>query len=293
MFIYNENRMDHPISPKILRGPIVYTRNYDVLCLVCVSRDMIQPVTAISCHHGDSEAQNNLIAARGIIQRHPEINIMEIDFVLYGKELISSHDYTSDGIIKGSSLIEWIELVIIQHGRMLWVDLKPQELGLGTFFESWSTAKEEARVLFDLLREARSRYVIDIKDYVMVTSQDPAITKEIERGNSDGWRIVADIPHLKSYIWQYILPIGMHEGLNDWVFEEFVHHYDFSRHSVVAIDKTFFGHSLKRVFSFIRRTNIREGTTIILYTFKRGDPVVRSSRYHIVMQYDFHDDETQ
>lgn len=246
--------------------------------------------TAVSCHHGDIDRQNNLEAASLIMQENPDIDIMEIDFVLYNKELISSHDYSTEGILNGASLIEWVDLVILKHSHMLWIDLKPQALGLGTFLESWSTAKEEAIVLFGILREARERYrpVLDIRDFIMITSQDRAIIKEIERLNEGNeWRIVADIPHLQSYIWQYILPVGMQEQLNDAVFEYFVKQYDFSAHSVVAIDKSFFGHSLRRVFQFVRASTIKEGSTLILYNFAHDDPVVRSKYYDVVMQYDF------
>ena len=245
---------------------------------------MKKTVPSISCHHGDIDHQNNIEAAVYILHDNPDIDIMEIDFVLYGKELISSHDYSAHSILNGATLLEWIELVIIKEKKVLWIDLKPK-IDLSVFF--WSIAKEEVNCLSILLDEACSRWGIWIRPYILMTSQDPTITHEIEQTLSRNYQIVADIPNMSSYVWQDILPFGLQGWLDDSVYDHFMNRYDFSRHPIVAIDKSFFGHSVKRVLRFIYDSSIKEGTTIIIYNFKVGAPIVRDPLYNIVMQYDF------
>lgn len=240
-------------------------------------------IPRVSCHHGDSRDQNNLVSARRILHENPEIDIMEIDFVFYNNDLVSSHDYSAHGILHGSSLREWIEMVILRHKKILWIDMKP-DLSIGSFL--WPSVKEEVSCLFTILRSFKR----DIDNSLIITSQDPAITEEIA-GNTPvdiKWRqTAADIPNLSSYFWQFILSPGLQGWNDDSVYKYFANEYDFSPYSIVAIDKSFFGHNIDRVIRFITESNIGQGTTVILYNFKKGAPVIRSEYCNIVMQYDY------
>lgn len=242
----------------------------------------------IAAHHGDSRNQNNLEAARRVLETHPEIDIMEIDFILYCKELISSHDYTAEGVLNGSPLRDWIEMVVIQYGKTLWIDVKPL-IALSALF--WSIAEEVTACLYTILAEqalyAKQSHNITLRNYLFITSQDPAIKLELETRNKEGWLIAIDVPAMRSYIWQALLPPGLQEWLNDSIYNALTRNYDFSRDSIVAIDKTFFDGNLKRLFRFIETSNIQPGTTIILYTFDGDMPPLKSDQYHIVTQYDY------
>lgn len=241
----------------------------------------------IACHHGDSLNQNNLDAARRIMQKYPEITIMEIDFILYNDKLVSSHDYTSISILNGSLLEEWIDLVVVQYGKKLWIDLKPNVSVYALFY---SNAVDFARCLFERLEEKRdlTRNMIDIKPHIIISSQDTAIVEEVDLLNHQrGWRTLCDVPRLKRYIMQAFLPPGLQEWLNDMVYDELTFQYDFSGFNMVAIDKSFFDHDIQRLFRFIEKSNIKEGSTIILYNFKMNIAPLVHPKYNIVMQYDF------
>lgn len=235
----------------------------------------------ISCHHGDSSNQNNLVAASRILREYPEIDIMEIDFVFYNNDIVSSHDYSAHNILHGSSLSEWIEMVVIKHKKILWIDMKP-DLSIGAFL--WPSFKEEVACLFSILRSFKR----GIGNSLMITSQDPSITEEINNTPIDmKWPTATDIPYLSSYIWQYILSPGLQVWNDDSIYKYFATEYDFSPYSIVAIDKSFFAHDIDKVFRFISECNIGEGTTVILYNFKRGVPIIHSEYCNIVMQYDY------
>lgn len=244
------------------------------------------PVPLVSCHHGDIKDQNNLVSAARVLDKYDEIDILEIDFVFYMNDMISSHDYSAKNILHGSSLSKWIEMTVIHYGRVLWIDLKPR-LDIASFL--WSNdQKEEAICLFRILGEMKKKYGIKISESILITSQDPIITEEIEIANSlNEWRVVADIPHMSSYIWQAILPPGLQEWNDSSIYTDFTTLYDFSRFAVIAIDKSFFNNSIDRVFRFIKESNIKVGSTIIIYNFTKETPVIHSPNYNIVMQYDF------
>lgn len=236
----------------------------------------------VSCHHGDVNNQNNLKAAARIIRDYPEIDIVEIDFVFYGNDLISSHDYDARLILRGSSLIKWIERVVFIEKKILWIDLKPK---LDPSVLIWPVAKEETRCLFAILNEAMKKE--DIRSRIIITSQDMSIVDEIEASEEASlWQIAADIPNIPSYVWQDLLPPGLQGWLNSSVNEHFIRRCDLTPYNIVAIDKSFFD-DMTTLMRFIHESSIKQGATIIIYTFKRGAPLITSDHYNIVMQYDF------
>lgn len=243
----------------------------------------------ISCHHGDSHNQNNLPAAVNIMRAYGEIDVIEIDFVHYGDDIISSHDYTALNILRGAPLLEWIATVVVAAQRVLWIDLKPRLDLIEVLLPGTNYAEKEALCLFARLKEATSLYGASvIMPRIIVSSQDPVIVDEVGRHNIDGWQTLADIPLLSSYIWQEILPFGLQPWLNDSVESHFREHYDFTHHNTVAIDCGFFERNVSRVLRFVEACRLLPDTILILYNVRNSEPPIEHPRYtNIITQYDF------
>lgn len=241
----------------------------------------------ISCHHGDSRNQNNLPAALAVMQEFGEIDVMEIDFVHYGDDLISSHDYTAINIIRGAPLLEWITAVVVDAQRILWIDLKPRLDPIDMLLRN--SAEKEAQCLFARLADAAALFgAPNIMPRIIISSQDPVIVHEVARHNEAGWHTLVDLPLLSSYIWQEILPFGLQAWLNDSVEEQLREHYDFGGHDTVAIDCGFFERDISRVLRFVEACRLLPDTTLILYNVRQSEPLIEHPLYNnIITQYDF------
>lgn len=244
----------------------------------------------VSNHHGNINNQNNLDAAKPIIARHKEIDIVEIDFVKYNTELVSSHDYTSYSMLNGSCIEEWVEFVIIQQRRILWVDMKAR-MDLFTLCHAYNNT-DVALLLFEKLTTLREYHLskngVDIQKSIMITTQDRDLNDLVHHYNRGlAWIIVTDVPFAWSYFWKLYAPNDCQYLVDNYVYNYFTRSYDFSNSQIVSIDLCFFNDSIAEMTNFILDTNIKKGTLIVLYNFKQNAPLVTIEGYQIVMQYDY------
>lgn len=249
----------------------------------------------ISNHHGDSQRENHLPSARAVLEAHPEIDIVEIDFVCHNEQYISMHDYTALGLLEGSHLTEWIDLVVVQRGLMLWVDLKPRWDLVSMLCD---TSEAETLCLMRYLDALRNSHLTrmpprDIRHSVLLASQDYTLSRALGRFNSllppdRRWCISEDVPFVGSYILQWVLPYGWQNTLNEAVRRRFAA-YDFSHATVVSIDALFFEYDVALLGEFIRgNATLRPETWIILYSFdreKQAHPITLDGYPHIITQY--------
>ncbi len=255
----------------------------------------MQRLPRISNHHGDSHRENHLPSARAVIEAHPEIDIVEIDFVSHNGQYVSMHDYSVLGLLEGSLLIDWVELVVVQHARMLWIDVKPKWDIVSILCD---TAEAETVSLMRHLDQLRVIYMArqqprDLRHSVFLASQDATMSHALRRFNSllpqeRRWCISEDVPFLGTYILQRVLSYGWQDTLNRAVQERFAH-YDFSHATVVSIDALFFDYNVTAMCEFIRANGtLRPETWIILYSFERSqlpEPVTLEGYPHIITQY--------
>ena len=250
----------------------------------------------IACHHGDYHHQNNLKYGEKILKKYDnEIDLMEIDFIFYEpcNNFVSSHDYTTNSILRGSFIKDWIELVIHRYKKILWIDLKPH-LDIMSLISLQNHYPYEAYIFFNVLNEIRAHYLrhhngFDIKEYILITSQDMSFKDELLMINTYKWDIIMDIPYLPHYLWQSILPNDTQYILNNYVYNYFSS-YDFSQCSFISIDLTFFNNNVDKVKHFIKnnRTIREDKTFIILYNFQRYTKPIHMHNYRIITMYDYH-----
>jgi hypothetical protein len=115
-----------------------------------------------SCHHGDSNHPNNLEYAKRVIDVNIDIDIVEIDFIMLNRSIISSHDYNPESIdiSGGSPLREWIEYVVYKKRRFLWIDVKQNTWPLtSSSYFSDIKGKFNARLFMEELNKIRKHYI--------------------------------------------------------------------------------------------------------------------------------------
>lgn len=247
----------------------------------------------LCCHHGDYDNQNNLAAAKKIMEENPQIDIYEIDFVDYGRQFISSHDYAYHSRIGGSPLSEWIREICVKRKKILYVDLKVDVDFSYLFFCSgggieWKfDCQRLYAVLNEMARKYRKKYNINIRNYIWLTSQDYDVVSKLNSINEfqekkRRWTCIIDVPYVNYYIAQYTLPGCMMGLLGGRTYSEFMT-YNFDC-DIVALDYSFFTHYITR---FIENSTIKLGSTIILYSFELGTEPINIMGYNIVMTYNY------
>ena len=250
----------------------------------------------ISCHHGNVTQPNNIAAARQIIEKYQDIDIVEIDFIVVDKHVVSSHDYDANSLLKGSPLHEWIDYIIIERNLILWIDLKVR-LDVMAYIYDYSVYT--ASFFMNTLNDIRSYYLenkgIDIMQYTMITCQDKDTRWQLEQKlhtptTHEGgiqWLLVYDIPFNTSYIVQYLTPKELQYLVNNYVYNRFMC-YDFSASPIISLDLSFFDNDLDKMARFIyENTTIQHGTMIVIYNFPLTQKRLTLENYHIIMQYDY------
>ena len=240
----------------------------------------------ISNHHGHIDKENNLEAATPLIRAHTEIDIVEVDFIHYRDALISAHDHDATQILNGSGLEEWIQLVVIEQKRILWIDMKAR-MDWMAFFVHYS--EETARLLMRKLNKLQRRYIktLDLRHWIMITCQDHELNALIQQYNRAGWEVVADVPFAWSYFFKWYMPQDVQGWVDEYVYDYFTERYDFTPYAIVSIDVCFFNNDLREVLRFLKHTNIKKDAFIVLYNFKQGTPPVTLQGYNVITQYDF------
>lgn len=247
-----------------------------------------------SCHHGHADHQNSLAHAKAVLKaHHREIGVMEIDFVNVRDNFVSSHDFSQTSIEAGSSLLDWVKLVVVRYEKVLWIDLKSHHDFLGLFCCD-VRFKTDCKLLFEVLDRIRRTVKRRIETHIWISCQDSAVHDQLVRYNNNSlghnrWIIANDIPFVGSYLQQYILP---RVWLTHTMHSEF-REYDFNEttcvsnpNPVVCIDRSFFT-STQRLIDFIEDSSIPLGATVLLYTFEASQEPIRIEGYEIIMQYDY------
>lgn len=252
--------------------------------------------TTISCHHGDINHPNVLYHARKILERNPEIAIMEIDFIGVnnntGWHFVSSHDHDKGEILRSSPLEEWLQFVIVENERQLYIDVKARVdimslLGIESKFPT----------LFFFLYMQQQRttiketYKLDIRDFLFIGCQYGEIKEELKRLNNqysedDRWTLIDDLPLYGAYVRDAILrPLGM-GFIVDWYVKSFLSEYDFSQSHLVSLDRKFF-HDDAELLDLIGRVNLPPGARIVIYNFDLSHRTVTAEGFSVIMQYDY------
>jgi hypothetical protein len=237
-----------------------------------------------SSHHGDHRRANQLEPVR-LLDKVEEIDVYEIDFVTVHGRIISSHDYDPLSISKGSSLREWVQFIVGERNKRLWIDAKePPSVLLGC-----PTHHFDARLLFHRLEQLRKwlaqRWEKELTDYVWIGCQYQQLQEAFEEENSKvgkKWSLLLDMPSMKWYFWQQLLPLPLYKG---WINDEILSS-DFDRYKILAIDQSYF-YDLHELVEFLRLLNLASGTILILYTFTTPTPLIELEGVRIIMQYDY------
>jgi hypothetical protein len=248
-----------------------------------------------SCHHGDYLRPNSLEETRAVLQRYPEIAIVEIDFVLLCEPepvLLSSHDYEQQSVERGATLEEWVKLVVLEQKRLLWMDIKTR-LGF------WSLLSEpekrlDVALLLALMRKMRRHFLKhcgqDVQQRVLLGCQDEPVYKALLALNNQEkhpWRVLLDLPFATSYIGQMLLP---DEWINNWMQETYVQ-YPYEQDGAVGqqyvcLDRNFFTNN-RQLEDFIQCSGIARNSVVIVYSYPRTAKPLRVPGYQIMMQCDY------
>jgi hypothetical protein len=241
----------------------------------------------LSCHHGNINHPNQLVYIKELIDHYfNTIDIYEIDFVMFKNEIISSHDYDIGMIQKGSPLEDWIKFIIIDYGKILWIDIKEN---LSIFCNKYP--KFNVHHFFTKLNKVRDFYIkqkdIDILNKIWISCQEPELYNQIVKLNVyPNLNIIYDIPNIDSYIYQIILNvIGLTCIVNNSVYNQYIH-YDLREYKIISIDQSFF-YDIDELIQFINSLLLTEGTTIVIYNFPLNVLPIKIRGYNIIMQYDF------
>lgn len=257
----------------------------------------------ISNHHGDVNAPNELEAAKRVELTHGhEIDIYEIDFVSYYGRIVSAHDYDIDKIARGSDLHEWIDFVVVQRRKVLWLDVKENlDIYLACGF-----AKFDAQALFDTLAYKRAQVLnqhrerdgdggskkpLDIANYIIIGCQESELRADLvfrNRLQQHGfrWHMILDAPDVWSYVLQYLCPALLKPYLRDFVCNEFQQNSEYHHYGVISVDQSFFA-SRRDITAFIESLRLAPNTLVIINSFARDVAPIAIANHYIIMQYDY------
>jgi hypothetical protein len=245
---------------------------------------------SISNHHGDVNWPNNLAKAKQVAQRWGhEIDIYEVDFVSFRGQIVSAHDYDIAKIGSGSPLEQWVDFVVVEQRKVLWLDVKenlPVYLACG--FENF-----DHEALFDVLKHKRemvaAREGLDIAHYIIIGCQEPVLHAQIAahsrhlRGYQ--WRLILDSPSVWSYVLQYITPHCLKPHLREYICNDF-RHSAYHNYDAISIDQSFFS-SRDEIVAFIKSLSLGPETMIIVNSFPRTYAPIVIDGHYVVMQYDY------
>lgn len=239
-----------------------------------------------SCHHGDIKKENNLAAVKKLEQSYGEkIGIYEIDFISFHGEIYSSHDYVTDAIRKENKLLVWVEYVVVERKKILWLDVKENYW----FYLNCGFEKFCVTTLLQRLKDARTycqkKYFFDILPYIWLGCQERNVHKEIMEQNRNKWKMILDLPTVNTYIIRK-LTLGL---LGDFYLERVRNDYlesPYKKYKIITLDQIFFS-STKELLWFIQSLQIPPDVTIIVNSFPLSTPPLKLKNHHIIMQYDF------
>jgi hypothetical protein len=238
----------------------------------------------ISCHHGDIHHQNNLSKVKKLVKHYPEIDIFEIDFISFDDKIISSHDYNMSVIKEGSVLEKWVQFLVIEKRKILWLDIKENL----TIYMNCGFEKFDTHLLFSKLKSLRRLASFDITPYIWIGCQEIPVRQSIVEKNkrlSRPWQLILDMPTVPSYMLQRITPNFARGYLREMICHDFMES-GYEEYSILTIDQSFFL-SREEIISFIKSLKLEKETKIVINSFDRSVEPIRIKNHYIIMQYDY------
>lgn len=239
-----------------------------------------------SCHHGDIKKENNLAAVKKLEEVYGrEIGIYEIDFISFHGEIYSSHDYTTEAIQNENKLSAWIEYVVIERKKILWLDVKENYwFYLNCGFERFCVT-----TLMERLKSAwtfcQKKYSVDIVPLVWIGCQERSVHAQIRRENRGKWQMILDLPTVNTYIVRK-LTLGL---LGDLYLEKVRNDYlesPYKKYKIITLDQLFF-RSIEEILWFIQSLRLPSDITIVVNSFPLSVPPLTLKNHHIITQYDY------
>lgn len=217
-----------------------------------------------SCHHGKLGYENQLKYA----QLLTDYDIIEIDFVYYNNQYVSSHDYEEENINKGSLLKNWIDFVI-ENDKVLWIDLKDDNISV--FLPQLS--KLNVNALIDTLDKLNYK---NLDQFIIISCQYHNIYEQLL--NLSSYTIMRDLPKDILYVMDMLIPEFLNYHTKELIITEIEN--DVGDASIIAIDQQFF--TVDELSIFVNQCLAK---IIIIYTFE--SPIILKSDKHIIYQYNY------
>ena len=221
-----------------------------------------------SCHHGKSGYENQLLPVLSLLN---DFDMIEVDFVCYQNQYISSHDYDLSNIEKGSTLEEWVELVM-NHDKILWIDLKDETSSV--FIPQMSELNMDR--LFDLLDTLHETWD-KLHKHIIIGCQYHQVYEYLT-SFTHPFTILRDLPKDQMYVMDMIAPDYFKEMTHQMIIDQTK--LEVGKAKMVAIDIQFFNET--QLLDFI---DICYASTIILYNCPPN--YMLQHHKHLIHQYDY------
>lgn len=227
----------------------------------------------ISAHHGCINHENQLVPTLELFSKHPEIGLVEIDFIYHNGKFISSHDHEENNIKQGSTLKKWAKH-IIRLDKIMWIDIKDTTLSIVSEHFSQFDVKRFYQHLLEL-----EKLFPTIRKHLLLSCQYTKTYENVVAFNP-GFTIIHDMPQDYSYVLDTIMPLAL--------IKKFVHNTTLFQlegvNNIICLDKIFFTDS-RELSKFIEQLASK---TIIVYSYELSEidlPVVKDK--HIIYQYNY------
>jgi hypothetical protein len=220
----------------------------------------------LSAHHGCCSKPNNLILTLDLLERHPEIDMVEIDFICHHQNYISAHDYDDDTINHGSTLEEWVKYMMVCK-KILWIDLKDHPISL----ISSTLSKLDIDILNQKLQSLLNQYP-DMREYVIVSCQ----YRHINLSNCP-CLVIRDLPWDRYYLIKAVVPDIFINQMMESQMTELIDECDTD---AIALDASYFSY-----LQLQRFLNHLSAKIVILYNYNPLDGVLNHS--HLIIQSDY------
>lgn len=242
--------------------------------------------STISAHHGYIDCENELGPTITLLNKHPEINMIEIDFVYINEKFISSHDYDDDSISRGTEMSIWFDN-FIKLGIIIWIDIKESNWSiLSDKFSKFDVNKFYLQL--ELQRKKFLQQNIILENQILISCQYDNIKEKLFILNNNNTYLLAhDLPLVDSYIAQTVAPSFFDEKINYMVQESMQDFINYSTTNlyIVCLDITFFN-SIDDLIAFINKINV---SIVILYSMEISDSILISgSDKQFIYQYNYY-----
>lgn len=263
------------------------------------------PDPRVSSHHGSITWPNVLPEALRVLEEHPEIDILEIDFISWGQEILSSHDYNEESARQGASLFEWIHAIVYRNRRLLWIDIKEnlfilrncsgynEPFDTGLFFRrldycqrffSGKVGRGKNRSQVSQINTERPA-PLDIAPYIIIGCQHPDTLAEISQANAGRYAQVVDIPSARYYVYQRLLPTCLLNNLTRNMWDDYAH-LDYTDIPLLSLDMSFFERE-RDLKEFLSTLRLAPSARVVLYNAPLDMRPIEVEQLHIIMQYDY------